>query len=1033
MGLRTLDYYSLVAGLLLFSLRAIAAAQTALSFGELTSQPALPNLASNGSFEDLTPEGRPTGWQWHAQQCDATLDVVREGDHPGHRPEQVEGLVGGARDGQVCLRFRRTTPYRDHCYGTLFAEPIPVQPGRTYTVQCFVKSLSARSCWIGGGEGWRFRIPLPEDAPDWTLVSGSYTPGADETTFILRVNVDAPTQDLLIDGVAFLEGEWDWSPLDMAADAVKLPPVVPLHVFPAPLELPVLLRTKAPRRTTFTATVRNEQGHLAAEAERTADLTAGFHRLPLVWTTEEENIGGRFTVAVQVRGEGVDIGADESTVEVTTAGFLRERLAQAQARFDQLTQALDAAERAGRDVRYPRVAHQVAAWQLPATEQDLAAEAYLWADATLTELHAVLDQALAEVERAGPPTEEGFGLPVGADPIEIRDGVFTVRGRPIYFNGANGYGLLEQDCVHYPRLGFNVFECAHIGPNGVFPTPDEQVSRALIDNTLAVLDRAQAAGIKLSFLYALHYFPQWAIDQDATVGQCRDGFIQHCLEHPTARRLMENSLREIVTAIRGHPALHSLCLANEPMYNGRCAESLRQFRAWLPSQYADVAELNAAYGKEFASFDDVPLPAIDGTPAERYDWMRFNQERFAGFFEWLAGIVRGIAPDLPLHVKIMATAFMRDFTIQHGIDPERFCLLSDLNGCDGWCYPGEGLTQGWETQTLFYDLLRSFCPEKPIYNSENHLIIDDYGLRVPPQHIRTALWQGAIHGQGASAYWVWARDLTGSCGKSLTIRPACLNAAGRTALDLNRLAPAVAALSRHQPRVGFLYSIHAVANSPDHLNWLSRHYARTLCFGLPQGFVTDRMLAEGQGGNFELIVVAGARCGKIETWQRLEDYARQGGALLIVGEAFVRDERERTVPFTPLQHALEETRQEENQMLLSVDWPEGRVFYLNPEINDEALVQAYQTLFDLLGLEPLVSVTLADGAPPVGIEPRSARDGDRVLLNLLNYTGEPATVVIQPPAGARAGRDLLTDEPVGETVRLEPLEPRLIAWKATVP
>ena len=48
--------------------------------------------------------------------------------------------------------------------------------------------------------------------------------------------------------------------------------------------------------------------------------------------------------------------------------------------------------------------------------------------------------------------------------------------------------------------------------------------------------------------------------------------------------------------------------------------------------------------------------------------------------------------------------------------------------------------------------------DAPVFNSENHVIFDREMRYIPPEHVRAALWQEAIHGQSATTIWVWERE-----------------------------------------------------------------------------------------------------------------------------------------------------------------------------------------------------------------------------------------------------------------------------------
>ncbi len=95
-------------------------------------------------------------------------------------------------------------------------------------------------------------------------------------------------------------------------------------------------------------------------------------------------------------------------------------------------------------------------------------------------------------------------------------------------------------------------------------------------------------------------------------------------------------------------------------------------------------------------------------------------------------------------------------------------------------------------QNIFFDLLRSVGGDKPLFNSESHIIADNETDVIPSAHIRNVLWQAAVHGQAASVVWLWEQivfdeDAKVNTRNSIMNRPDNVVEHGRTVLDLLRL------------------------------------------------------------------------------------------------------------------------------------------------------------------------------------------------------------------------------------------------------
>ena len=224
-------------------------------------------------------------------------------------------------------------------------------------------------------------------------------------------------------------------------------------------------------------------------------------------------------------------------------------------------------------------------------------------------------------------------------------------------------------------------------------------------------------------------------------------------------------------------------------------------------------------------------------------------EQFADFHGFMADAVHAVSPDTPVHAKVMPMPTGRA-NLDWGCDVEQFAWLSDLNGNDCWHWyrgMGDRFAAYWQGQNIYYDLQRSMRL-RPIFNSENHIIVDREQRLIPPEHTDCALWQGAIHGQGATTIWVWNRTYSPQSAfeGSILHRPDNVIAAGRAGLDLMRLAPEVTKLQRARAPIGILYSLTAqIWSDRAHAAMKRAHEALSLS-GLPAAFVSEDQARDGE-------------------------------------------------------------------------------------------------------------------------------------------------------------------------------------------
>ncbi len=434
--------------------------------------------------------------------------------------------------------------------------------------------------------------------------------------------------------------------------------------------------------------------------------------------------------------------------------------------------------------------------------------------------------------------------------------------------------------------------------------------------------------------------------------------------------------------LKDHPALHSICLSNEPVNEEEpCEEGARQWHAWLQQRHGQVASLNALYGTRYASLADVPLPAPGRSDMPRPLWMdfvRFNQDFFAGWHKMLADTVHAVAPDLPVHAKAMTWTMLNAGDVKFGVDATLFGRVSNINGNDSvnfYAFDDGEFAQGWLQNVMSHDLQRSVL-DAPVFNTENHLIEDREIRRVPASHVRAALWQAAMHGQGATTVWVWERtfDPKSDLAGSIMHRPACAEAVGLVNCDLNRAAYEVAALQAARPQLLVLQSVTASVWDMDRYDGcLGKLYAALSFTGLKIGFVTERQLEWGEVPDAPVLFVPGVAHISDAAAASLRKYK---GHLVFVGDCDL------------LTH-------DEYGRLRSSPIMAERI----PFVPAAAAHDLYRVIIEKLpvwNVHPTVELRQTDGNPAWGVEWLAAPTPQGLVVNVCNYLKLPVTVDSRP-------------------------------------
>jgi hypothetical protein len=731
---------------------------------------------------------------------------------------------------------------------------------------------------------------------------------------------------------------------------------------------------------------------------------------------------GSHKVMVTAGASATATAAFERSSDVSVA---RELLEGVERDLPALETLLQQAETAKLPTEYQRLRWRVATLFVPYGREDLAHGEVARAVRVGRALRTAVDEARDALLRMHEGTYHPPPVPhYRTGRIEIAGRSFIAdtevpgtgvrERRPVFFTGYGHFPRVSNDIPILPELGANIVQIEN-GPTSTLPAEDRVDAAAAESFVGGTLARGRDHDVAVCVLVSPHYFPQWAFEKWPALDCIRGGFVRQALDAPESKAVQAKHLGVLLPPIRDYASLHSVCLSNEPTYRDSQADPATRalWPEYLRRIHGTIAAANAAWGTTFARFEDVPGPSGEVPEKEAdltwfYDWCRFNMERFAGWHAWEAGVVRGLVPGLPCHAKIMTTILERR-TIGWGVDPELFAQLSQINGNDCCEFYNHARTStwsfNWTTMGLFYDLQCALA-EKPVFNTENHIIVDREQQPIPATHTYTAIWQGAVHGQGATTTWVWERtyDPKHDFAGSILHRPENVIAHGEAGFDLMRLAREVTALQCAPRRVALLYSVTAIVHDPGYLEALSQAYTALTFAGATIGFRSERQIAAGDWGETRLLVVPGVRFVPPEVRTALAAWAAAGGRLVLQGEGCLTlDPYRRPYPDTPAGLA--------GAPVLTAD------------VEGKGLRDALAPLLRESAAGPLVTVVAADGSAPWGVEWRTGSLDGRPLANLVNHTRDTVSVRLEAPAGA--WRDLISGQPLPATIALPPMRPVL--------
>ncbi|MEJ5251318.1 MAG: beta-galactosidase [Armatimonadota bacterium] len=964
-----------------------------------------PNLVANSSFEQVTPEGIPAGWSWSPRNTDATLRIVTD----------------RARSGRRSIFITNSTPFGAHVYGMAeYLSPIPLQAGKRYTLSAYVYSPDPGIAWLGGGGGWQFRMRLPKSPDRWRRVSMTFTPGEGDVPFHLRLITESPTAGIWIDDIKLEEGETatPHSDDDPIPDAPGMEPVQPALEIQGDGAFEASFVLALPRETAvqLRATMKG-----AGQSTRSVRLGAGFHRVAVRGEAVEVDAQPRQLI-LEAKANMESLSAETSVRFYSRTGALR-LLKAIEARLPAYEKAVADLQRAGKPTQWARISLTVLQNFVRYVREDLDHKVTA-PDGSVTypELRRALMQLqeLQEVEAhlrqeiRQPSREVTLWQCRGKRPVVANGTLTDETGRPLFFTGYGHFGQVRADIEKFPAYGINIIQI-EVGPSAIFPSETE-VNEEPIRELQSVLERAERANVAVNLLISPHYFPAWMLDKYPHLRKRRNGFLQYCLHAPESKALLRRYIQTLIPAISRYPALHSICLSNEPVsFEEPCEYATQEWHRWLKERHGDIATLNRRWGTSYARFEEVPLPnPFDGNAQSYlpswYDYIRFNQEFFAGWHGMLADAIREVAPNLPIHAKAMSWTLVNEGDVVYGADAYLFSRFSDINGNDSICWynHGEGdYAQGWLLNAMSHDLQRS-VRNVPVFNSENHLIPDRETRPVPAQHVHTVLWQAAIHGQSATTIWVWERtyDPRSDFAGSIMHRPACAEAVGRVNLLLNRYAREVTALQNAPADVMLIDSVTGkVWDGGAHSDCQGKLYEALSFTGVKVGFISERQLEEGILPSALVLLVANQRH---LSDRALETLLRYRGRIVFVGDGDLLSHNE-----------YGQTREVRVA-------PGARIPFTYGKSSARDLWPVLRTALPAWGVKPRVQVVDAEGNPIWGVAWRTAELDGRTVINLCNYRHDAVCLSLRANGSPLSYRAPDEGTPRRGTITMQSLETKLL-------
>lgn len=747
--------------------------------------------------------------------------------------------------------------------------------------------------------------------------------------------------------------------------------------------------------------IRDGDQHLAARGEVLLNLYEGPNSCLFEWDAQSVSTGTYQALFRLSYTHDESPAICEATLKKVTEQQLRNDLDEVSAHISQLREALPGLSSASGALTLLELRLRIAEKFAGRMREKISDRAWRQADGYLAYLDRTVDAVHAGMVLGAftPELLEPAPIP-NLSQLEVRDGAFFCEGRPVFLFGRTIPEPSGDAIRSIAHDGLNLAVLA-MGPDTVLSSsPDSAEFR---DRFAPVFAASQERNVALTVRLSPQNLGSWAREQWPNITD--KGFVD--VADPGAKTLFEQHLKTLLPYLAEQRMVRSLCIADEPQFKFDGEEIRRAFINRVRQEYPERQELNQVWRAHLADFDEItiwddaaPAYSYQNRRAYQYDWQSFHRGLIDAYFAAIVAKVRELAPGMPLEAMLPDNVFDEGETRQ-GVDRESLAQVMDISGCSATTNPNDSYyALSYPRQSAFYTLMRSFQPDKPVLNLQDHILLDD---TLTPEYrhtyVQTAMWEAVMSGVNGTSL---AEDTT------IFDHPETAEAYSAACLNINRLAPIVAAFQQAPADILVLFSEASKIfdNGEPHLK--SARYAYEGCSfsGYNVRFITDQQCAQSGLTGVKVLVIPETPAVPEDTFAALLAYVKSGGAVARVGTPIPYDEkghsRREVLPNTA------------NTVLVrGLNLPTEYLHAI-----DAAIV---------LGSLPTIPRTVNAYRYPIeGVKTRYIEYEGEHYLYLVNLRKTEVTCFLA--GNLQTGRDLILGRTVSFPQRVAPLDPMLIRF-----
>ncbi|MBO4511880.1 MAG: beta-galactosidase [Victivallales bacterium] len=442
--------------------------------------------------------------------------------------------------------------------------------------------------------------------------------------------------------------------------------------------------------------------------------------------------------------------------------------------------------------------------------------------------------------------------------------------------------------------------------------------------------------LRVVYLFHIHSAPEWAISAHRDAWYVNHegrpfepairsntpsgGWPGLCPDHEITR-LLEESFIERCVRFLGDSAFayepinepHSWIDASSRPFKDfcYCTATRAKFRLWLQNRYQTLEGLSHAWGRPFASWEDVRPNTWNSGYIDKVDFRTFQMENIAGLVERRANVIRKFTARPVIAHAWGGGADTCSELGSMAFDDWKNAAALDAWGCSGFpCEASQLAPLG-----LSMDSTRSAAEGKPFWQSELTAGEPGYGfdnVDISPELLALFSWESASHGISGLLYWQWRLELYGpeSMHFGLTDRAGrptgralAVAKVGKVLTDNSRL---MLAARPPQAEIAILFHPRAIlmdhamhGNCTNTTDALMGYYRAMWDKDIPVDILHTERITAKKLAQYKLLVLPAGYLMSQELAELLKGYVAQGGTLLADPMTASWDENTRMEPAMP--------------------------------------------------------------------------------------------------------------------------------------